>query len=230
MLINDKEQPNLIIKVCEKAEHIRELHHGKVYFKSSGHFRKIDNDYRGDINDGKIPITNIKGLRLNGIEFPPPDTCTFGFESDDNYPMFCASIITEDNLIKKAEQEYQFHPEFIKEISKFGKYVIIIDLDEFMKQVFEYCQKEEFDLEWEKIKYVNINNEYDVSMIKNKELPYEVFFKKDVHYTWQNEWRLVLFNDKLITQGNDYCIIDIGELKHSVEMGIDKLSERIIIK
>lgn len=60
MQLRDVTIPLFILKFCEKREYRDSLLNGDVYFKKSGYFRKLEDGYRGDKNDGKRPIDSVK--------------------------------------------------------------------------------------------------------------------------------------------------------------------------
>ena len=97
--------PLLLIKVVEKEKYAREIIDGKLYLKESGYFRKIEDDFRGDANDGKVPI-DIKDMQ---VAFEDPETgerlelndgitshvfnFTMGFCGDDKVPICCMFLL-----------------------------------------------------------------------------------------------------------------------------------------
>ena len=65
--------PFLLIKVSSRREYLEDIANGKIFMNESGYFRKLEDNYRGDIFDGKCPI-NLESLGALYIELKALDT------------------------------------------------------------------------------------------------------------------------------------------------------------
>jgi len=94
----------------------------------------------------------------------------------------------------------------------------------------------QFNAKWGPVSYVDIQSEYQINIIADKDRnKLEAFFKKDSTYMWQNEWRILMAssNDKPIISKEDNHYIaqikpltwfHIGEISE-LRSGSIKLSE-----
>lgn len=225
-MIND-----MLIKICEKEEYAKSVMNGNLYMKESGYFRKLEDNYRGDIYDGKMPI---KGdlIRYNKIDktyekfseiFPGMKAILqAGFAGDDKIPIFCSTIFNENILsgvyTRGARKIYRLKRGYINEMRRFGKYMVIYSLDELLSKV--RIKNAVFG----PVNYWKIEELYKLSAIHtiNK---YSPFFNKDIAYRQQNEYRIILPDSNLIEKGNDFYELEVGALSTARILETDGLEE-----
>lgn len=235
--------PRIAMKFCEKKEYAEDVANGNIYMKESGYFRKLEDTFRGDKFDGKRPLdvigesATIESSDGDKIEFSHNDFMVEGFVKDDKMPIFCATLLNENiiELIEKAsnnELKFKFKKEFIGEASKFGKYIAFFNIDVFINKMDYYLKSNNIAAKVGAVQYTDISKEYDPNIeITNSNQQYEVFFKKDNLYQWQNEWRVVLIkNDHtLISDNKDFYIMKLGKLDDTGIMSISFISEEITL-
>ena len=243
MKIFDLDFPNIGMKFCEKREYAEDIAKGIIYMKESGYFRKLEDTYRGDSFDGISPVDldgETAALETNDgerIEFIISGVMKIGFERDDKLPIFCATLLSEDILElneKLSDTEYRakFKDEFVTEISKFGKYVVIFNIDDFISKMETFLKSKKVVGMSGPIKYVEITKEYNESIISNHEHnQYECFFKKDKSYKLQNEWRTILIdeNHTLIDSNSDFYVMRLEQLHQAQIVDIKFLKQEDFI-
>lgn len=236
--------PFLLIKVSSKREYLEDIANGKIFMNESGYFRKLEDNYRGDIFDGKCPI-NLESLGAICIElralddsgeslrFPVERIKNFqvGFDKDDKVPMFCCSILTEEILYKESDVEFGFREEFVEEMEKFGDFFMAFSGNEFVKNIDALSSQVDILYRVGKVKYDDIFKKYDLDNIDadNKD-QYEPFFNKHFSYKWQNEWRLILAaKDRWLIDKDEHFFVAnikpleiyrIGEVKELRDLAI----------
>ena len=90
---------NVFITKFGQKEHLEALQNGYVFFNPISKFRDDGTKYRGDKNEGIIPI-DPSSIRINGHDFSDIILSASQINEDDNgLLMFCASIINEKNLV-----------------------------------------------------------------------------------------------------------------------------------
>lgn len=223
------EFPVWILKFAEEKQYLESLLEGNIYFKESGYFRKLEDNYRGDRNDGKVPLEiqpdmefyleSEDGERLDFTGMVPE--IRLGYEGDDKVPLFCASIVDERIIEWTGKKSFHFKKEFADELSQFGKYVAIIPIGEMYEKLKIYQKKhEKITFVQGEVKYVDIKKVYDDSVLdkwENAAEYYKVFFNKDLRYQWQNEWRVIMHSpEMLISDKEDSVTIDVGKFEYGI--------------
>ncbi len=221
--------PNMLLKFSNVKEHLEDIGRGQIYMNESGFFRKLEDQFRGDQFDGRCPIS-LDRLADEYMELRPEDgsegiripikfvrNFTVGFQNDDKIPLFCATALSQDILYKKTDTEFAFRQEFIQEMQQFGKYFAIFSASEFIEKMSVFVEKNHMAVQYGPVDYVEIHKQYDIEMLNEDTRPgIEAFFKKDVSYRWQNEWRIILLGAKdappIIPPGSGYFIANIGTL------------------
>lgn len=209
---------NLLIKVCEKEEYAKDLMNGNLYMKESGYFRKLEDNYRGDCYDGKIPIRgdlvryNSKDKTSERFSEAFPGTRVIleaGFQGDDKIPIFCSTIFNENILSgvynKGKHIIYRFKKSYINEMRRFGKYMVVFSLDELIPKL------ESKKVVGNAVNYWKIEDLYKLKDITSFQ-GYRQFFNKDLAYKQQNEYRILIPDSSLIGQNKDFYILSVGEL------------------
>lgn len=215
--------PDMLIKFSSERKYLEDLCSGKIYMNESGYFRKLEDTYRGDKYDGKYPIS-LEQYKGTSMKFGPleiPIECvqnfTLGFAGDDKIPLYCCSQISEDILRKETEMKIKFRPEFIKEMSQFGSYYAVFSKNELLQNVNDFVKLNGLVCMNGIVSYVDIHSEYDLQILNGSRTDqYQSFFKKDLLYRWQNEWRMLIVSsndDPLIDQSHNHYIANIKPLK-----------------
>ena len=228
--------PGMLLKFSNVLEHLEDIRHGRIYMNESGFFRRLEDQFRGDQFDGKCPIS-LDRFADEYMELRPEDgsegikipikwvrNCAIGFQNDDKIPLFCATVLSEDILYKKSDTEFAFKKEFIQEMRQFGKYLAVFSASEFIEKMSSFVEKNHMAAQYGLVDYVDIHRQYDIEMLNEDTRPgTEAFFKKDVSYRWQNEWRIILLGAKdsppIIPPDSSSFIANIGALNwfHNIE-------------
>lgn len=184
-------------------EHLEMLANGIIYFNQVSKYREDGTAYRGDKNEGRIPIdpTKIKLFDNNGNnifeDFPLPDSVMQPVQGDDDVLMFCASAITKE-VLNKRENGYIFSEEYKEAINHFGEYALLFKSNDFLHLINEAQQntKPEFGYIGDFIIYRNLDDFSDPEehrkSYKGTGSFYDRFFVKSINYSNQNEWRLII--------------------------------------
>ncbi len=217
MIIDDKELPDYLIKFAERKEYLDDIINGKIYMKESGYFRKLEDNFRGDELDGLYPIDAIKSkVSFVDVEIPPPSSMNVGFVGDDKIPMFCATFYCHDILDKMDDDSYRMKIDVADELKKFGKYALIIHFGEFIYRIKEYAKNHDLYYRYGMINYSDKKFLMESIMHKTFDEQLDAFFKKDISYKNQNEWRLILLKSdgsSLISEKSDSITIEIDKLE-----------------
>ena len=228
MKVFQYEFPDMLIKVSNNRKYLEDLCAGKVYMNESGYFRKLEDTYRGDKFDGKCVISfeNHTGefMELGPEESPeerikiPLDfiqNFTVGFKGDNKIPLYCCSQLSEHILRKETEFSLKFKEEFISEMEQFGSYHAIFSKVEFLQNMLDYIDDNQLGGKWGAVSYVDIHSEYHIEILNDENRnQYNVFFKKDLSYQWQNEWRIILVSNgaPLIGENDHHFVASIKPL------------------
>lgn len=215
--------PILLLKFCEDLSYAQDVINGKLYMKESGYFRRLEDDYRGDPQDGKKPIEignqemyleSEEGERiyLNGVPWAEVRNFMLGFEGDDKVPLFCACALTHDILEYRGRGRFKIKSKYLEELQKFGKYVAIITYDEMEKKIRKFLDDHPgFAAKYGGVQYTDIKKEYSFEEDEEGDR-YQRFFKKDIHYKYQNEFRLLFVaKNRIIGEDSDHWICNVGK-------------------
>ena len=210
---------NTLFKFCEERAFCEDLAAGHLYMKANGYFRQLENMYRGDPFDGRIAVQKpARTIRLpleNGrvIEMESFEETVYGVDHDDHIPVFCA-VMFDGAIVEPPEPGAaftRFCTPFVRELSQFGRYVVCVDLDEVLETVQLFAWRKGYWCQHSKVHYFDTSSVF-ASVQDAKEamacFPF-AFFKKDLSYRWQNEWRCVLrsFDQPLIPEGMDHYML-----------------------
>lgn len=236
-------QPShILIKVCSKEEYIEDIKHGKIYMNESGYFRKLEDNYRGDRFDGKSPI-NLESYKnktmilesldnpSERLELPIVTVSNFitGFDRDDKIPMFCCSLVSEEILEFASSGELKIRKEYLREMRKFGNFFCMFTLKELVFGLRQVEEKNEFVMLGRKVQYTNIKKEYLPEILNDQNrCQYEPFFKKDITYRWQNEWRVLFHsgNGPIISNDENHYIAQIPAFQWFESGTLDDLEHK----
>lgn len=213
MIIQGVKVPDIFIKACSKKSYAKDILNGNIYMKELSFYRTIENQYMGDKLDGLGPIHSMKILNEKGENFFDifPDMISVIGNLSDNKPVFCVSMLDE-RISYFKDGKIMLKKDFIDEMLKFGDYFVVFNGSEFASNVKKWNENTNIDYLGKPVEYCDIWKEYGAKDLFGKKNS-NLFFKKDFKYEKQNEWRLVLFNESLITDKKDFYIMSIGELK-----------------
>lgn len=222
-----------------KKEYLEELLDGKIYMNSSGFFRSLDDNYRGDKSDGKTQVSSknlliviedpITGERIlfdenHGLQ---PDSLLFGFDGDDRVPIFCMTYLDSHAFDYVGNDSFVVKKEIVDEISRFGEYFVSFSVNEVMDRIKQFNNNnKDYNLMTGKVEYYNpdeIISLKDINTIDIKYGQYKPFFRKTEGYKNQHEWRAVLIGDEpALAEGQThrYIYIDRFDNKtiHPIEI------------
>ncbi|GIP35916.1 hypothetical protein J2TS4_51260 [Paenibacillus sp. J2TS4] len=200
------------------------LSEGYVYFNSISKYRNDTSNYRGDENEGKIPIDPIciQILDKNGQnifeKIPRPDSVKLSHVDDDGILIFCTAMITEEILYNEGSH-YVFNNEFKAAIKDFGEHVLLFNSGEFLSKLSkaQLYANPKFGYISGPIIYRDLND-YSNPNINVYNLTKSVFdplFVKSEQYKMQNEWRLIVdgSDNYLPTNADGSYIIKIEKLE-----------------
>ena len=225
-----------LIKFAEKEEYVDELLDGRIYMKASGYFRKLEDGYRGDKFDGKKPV-DVTGMVMS-IEAEDGTKLVFnnspdnkvwdfyiGFSGDDKVPIFCAVLMNDRIIEITGDNTFKIKDEYLQEMQQFGNYVAFIPLGEMLQKIEEYSRQHSEPVIYGPVEYSDIMQTYKFDDPEDENIGvYRRFFRKDIAYRFQNEWRMVLASDKeLIGKEEDHLIIDFGRFKYGFKVDMDML-------
>lgn len=233
MKVFGNEIPNVLIKVCEQVEYAEGLKAGNLYMKESGYFRRLEDNYRGDPYDGRRPIrgdlafhNSIDNSMTRLSEHGMRAILLAGFEGDDKIPIFCSTIFNEKILSGVYEKDghkiFKFKNSYIQEMRRFGKYAVFFSLDELLVKL------EDKMVVCDSVNYWNIQELYHLRDLASNHR-YRQFFNKDIAYQQQNEYRIIIPDNKLIKDDKDCYIMSVGELTTATILRTDKLKELTIL-
>ena len=216
---------NKYIIKFSKREYLEDIKNGKLYFKEAQYFKNIDSeseneDKSKDNHEGTIRVDTKSIPKFENILdlIIQEDTeINLVNKSNKKTPLFCCSIINEDNIIKKAINSFKFKDEYIDEMSQWGNEFIVISLEELIFKLEKKCNELGIFCYYDNVKYdqderVLTYEEGTYKLINEKFLE---FFHKNKKFKLQNEFRIILFNEenKLISNNTDHYILEIGKLQ-----------------
>jgi hypothetical protein len=234
--------PLFLLKFCEKKEHANAILDGKLYMKESGFFRKLEDGYRGDRFDGRKPIdlgdTEVylesedgEGIYLNGVPGAQISDFSVGFSGDDKIPIFCACMLDERMIEADGADSFRIKAEYLEEMSKFGKYAVLIQFDEMAYKLKKFHKKNrDIGIKYGPVEYTDILKEYsgfDLADAGASDL-LKAFFCKDNSYKMQNEWRVLMCaKEPLIGDNEDFWICDVGPFECAIVIEVDMLKDGV---
>jgi len=192
----------LLAKFGQK-EHLESLANGIVYLNPISKYRNDTTNYRGDNNEGAIPIdpSEIKIFDEAGKnlfdKIPRPTYAKQTRVGDDSMLMFCASMITM-KVLHNLNESYVFTNDYKSSIREFGEYVLLFHSEELLA-LLRNSQKSAnppFGFDSGPIIYRDLNDfskdgdYYSAYRATGSNLD-PCFVKSDT-YEMQNEWRLIV--------------------------------------
>lgn len=214
---------NTILFKFGKKEHLESLKKGWVYFNPVARYRKDGSDFRGDHDEGFVPI-DPSSVQINGKYFGDIiGKVRKSFVGDESTLMFCTSILNKEILTQEGSC-FILSDEFKETIQRFGSHVLIINRHDFIDKLQKARNKHKpkFAFRAENIKYRDLNDflsdDYHTSYFTaNTNL--DPFFVKSDIYKKQNEWRMIIGSEteeSLSLNVDGSFQIYIGELNHSI--------------
>jgi len=194
---------NFLLAKYGKLEHLKMLTEGNIYFNPVTKYRSDASIFRGDPNEGKVPIDPSKIVMKdqfgqNIFEYlPRPNSVKLSLVNDDGILMFCTSMITKEIMVKD-DQHYIFSEEYKTAIKDFGDHVLLFNSGELLSSLNKARQtaNPEFGFTSGPIIYRDLS---DFSNQKNYQEDYnstgsvyDPYFVKSDLYRSQNEWRLIV--------------------------------------
>jgi hypothetical protein len=223
--------PSILIKIFEKEEYANDLMAGNLYMKESGYFTKIEDNYRGDPYEARIPLevdilSNDKSSKFSG-DFPDMKAFILaGFPGDNKIPIFCSTYFNEKILSRASKNgdsiDFIFKKSYIKEMKRFGKYAVVFPLNELLYKLRDKNIIANLVSYW---KITELNKLRDNALCRN----YKQFFNKSIAYQQQNEYRIVIPDKQLIGEDKDCYIMSVGKLTAAQIYPTEKL-EALSIK
>ena len=203
------ERPLIFIKFTQKKEWAQDVLDGKLYMNKAGFYKELEEKSgkkgQGDVGELQPKLTNVEcTVILNPtdkeklIEIPfESKMVKLRYEEDMNYPLYCLTGLTIDEFIiseyseKKVTLELPYSKMRIEEIENdFGRYAVVIPPSEFEERLYDSLSKEKVAWKFGKVKYRNNNNQDWLNDFINQSE--ERFLYKDLDFSYQNEFRLVL--------------------------------------
>lgn len=176
---------------------------GYIYFSPVTRYRSDTTCFRGDDNEGMVPIEPSKfemrgQFGQNIFEFlPKPNSIRYSIADDDGILMFCASMITNEIMIKDNDDNI-FSEEYKTAIKDFGDHVLLFSADEFLSSLNKARQyvAPEFGYTSGPIIYRDLKDFSDPDSYQkaynSSGSVYDPYFVKSNKYKTQNEWRLIV--------------------------------------
>ena len=205
-----EDQPLFLFKFGSEKNMTDLLENGTIYFNTIDYFQRLEEQgLRGDNYEGTTKITNYHEYDNLKVTFTIPETgkkiplnpTKFHlreFLSDikgNLYSMYCLRpkdiIDVEDFKIDKRVKEFGTH------------FVLIKDIGKFINQVCDELEKLKMDYRTKQVEY------YEKDKI-NGEIS---LFNKMKNFEYQNEFRIVLYNDEMEPK-----ILQIGSIKDFAEI------------
>jgi hypothetical protein len=140
-------------------------------------------------------------------------------------PIFCCSLLESHMLVPTGDNTFDLSYEYLQEMSCWGSSVLVFSLDEFCQKIYQKCTSIGIFPRMDKVKYDQDNklsfSDFKKTMITNK---YEPFFHKTKRFISQNEFRVVLGGNNIVTS-SDHFILEIGRLESAQIFDLKSLSD-----
>jgi hypothetical protein len=192
----------LLAKYGER-KHLEMLNEGHIYFSPVSKYRSDTSNYRGDHNEGKVPIDPSKIVIKDHLgqnifdHLPKPNSVKQSLVNDEGILMFCTSMITKKIMVEDNDH-YIFSNEYITAIKDFGDHVLLINSGELLKLLSKARMNvtPEFAYTSGPIIYRNLsgfsNQKSYHEAYNSTGSVYDPYFVKSDQYISQNEWRLIV--------------------------------------
>lgn len=225
------DQSVLSVKFGRK-EDLESLQKGQLYFNPIQKYRNDGTYFRGDANEGIVPIDQTKihikdGHGTDWFEdekLPRPISVMESVQNDENTFIFCAAIISSNVLVPNDKNSFfVLNDKFKKAMRPFGDYALLFNISEIHRRLslvraesripFGYISK---PIIYRNLTIFSKSYNHLISHGENNSI-YDRYFIKDVRYKDQNEWRILIDGSKepLVANCGDGYSIEIGKLDWS---------------
>ena len=165
---------------------------------------------------------------------PKPDTVMRSIVGDEKTLLFCASKL-DDKVFRKINDTNKKNlcEEFKHEVQKFGDYVLLITANELIYRMQKQVDHKYTGFLRGSVTYRDLKDFSDEKDFRQIYFPYDnsydPFFVKDIKYMWQNEWRMILHDDKsrISKPCGTGVIVNIGKLDYALLYETDQFIEGI---
>lgn len=223
-----------------KKEHLEDLKNGKIFFSAIKKYRNDGTDYRGDSMEGRIPIdpSTIAIYDKDGRNIfdylPRPDIVTEMLYNDDNFLMFCASIISKEIMVEKEKNHWRLSEEYKNDMKQFGDYALVFYSYEFLEKIDEAKKTHipEFGYDAGIVKYRDLSDFSDMSAYRTMGIITDRYFVKGLKHKIQNEWRMVLGGKSEPLELNcfDGYFINSTPFQSALLLSTDEFMERLEVE
>ena len=220
----------ILIKVS-KREYLEDFINGRIFFNHAEYFRNIETDSSKDSREGKVAIDTSFPIDINHELFNlvfslNPEELNMSYISSAKTPIFCCSLLENHMLVPSGVNTYDLSSKYLQEMSHWGSSVLVFSLNEFCSKIYQKCTSIGINPLMDRVKYNQDEKPLSFSdfkrmMIINK---YEPFFHKSKKYTNQNEFRIVLGGNDVVTN-TDHFILEIGRLESAQIFDLETLSD-----
>ncbi|TWH82561.1 hypothetical protein [Sedimentibacter saalensis] len=233
------EGDTLLAKFGQK-EHLEMLSNGTLYLNPISKYRNDTTYFRGDKNEGVIPINpqTIKLIDKDGNnlfdKIPRPSSVNSSYEGDDYLLMFCSSIIDIVIMKKKGNNIYELSDGYKNAMRDFGEYVLLFWKSEFL-QLLKNAMKNstpKFGFCYGPIIYRDLSDFSTDNYSKAYNATGSIldpYFVKGANYANQNEWRLLVDGSdaSLPTRSDGSYTINIGKMQYSTLIDRETLYNKL---
>ena len=188
----------MILLKFGKKEHLEQLKSGSVHFRPVEYFQNEPTTFRGGPMEGKLYLDPTKPLLINGYDISSfIQEATISHVVEGNTLSFSASKLSRSVCHMNEDGTYTPNDDFIAEMSKFGDSFLVFNGYDLIEKLRESLAMQKCPLKYHSILYCNKRNPEDVHSLfadisEEDDLIY--YFIKDIAYSLQNEWRMVLFD------------------------------------
>jgi hypothetical protein len=210
----------LFIKISEETFIDSLQKKGHIYCNTIKYFRTIeDNNLRGDENEGKAFIKQMKNihLKLGNEKIIKAESGQMFYEHpNDKGNIFCLYGVESELYNPSVETSQKIKIEF--QTKDFGKSALIIhNPKEFFKRIKRELNKRNKEFNFSPVNY------YDTKTYEGELSP----FYKSNKYSYQNEIRLWIPNE--IEKPYEFFIGDISDISYKAPVeDLDKIEVQII--
>ncbi|MBE9917446.1 hypothetical protein G8C92_25875 [Paenibacillus donghaensis] len=211
----------MLIKFSNSSQHLRHLQTGKLFMNNGNYFIEREKLDRSKGIGDKYELSQV--VNDVNLKFYESGTDKFLFDSKASKlslrynhlltkPIFCLTHVSAASLkiINEYDDYVDCHFNFDSEQLErdFGEYALLISPGAFQERIEAACKEQGIEYIADKIMY----EDYSINSRKRLEAYIEtnpeIFFKKDLSFEHQHEYRIVFTNvDK-----QEAFIFDIGDL------------------
>lgn len=201
------------VKFFEKQEYADDFIHGNLYMNTVSYFQKDEDntsvyDKYESVSHHYQP--NKIELKFNEIVIPQNEldgAVIIQTKDFDNFNIFCLYAVNSGNFQELNDENYE---EFInslrihKKNNEFGDFCIVVtNITEFLERVKQAVRKNNFFMKGNFIDY------YDVNNFSGSFSGIDAIFHKQIEFSYQNEYRIVINN---MIDDNQPYYLEIGDI------------------